>query len=219
MEPFRYGFLLVRTFDYLYRSFPKPAPRDQIIYSVPREGVPPNAVSKRYRGIDREALEAWSAEDLSLGFPYIPTPTEPEACIALYELECQGACETDFIFSLPETRRVYALLRAPIDWELIWAADVTADITRPREGRVLGYEPTWFWGDHFSAICDSMCFPRWHGTDEEEGTLFAPYYTRLNDHALFDSPVEAEDFLRFYRSQDWTETGDYVIAEIWWLPP
>ena len=58
-----------------------------------------------------------------------------------------------------------------------------------------------------------MCFPKWHGTDNE-GTLFAVYYEHLNEHALFNSREEAQEFLDFYRSFDWTETGDYVIAEI-----
>ena len=58
-----------------------------------------------------------------------------------------------------------------------------------------------------------MCFPRWHGTDTE-GTLFAEYHERLNESALFRTAEEAAKFISFYRSHDWTETGDYVIAEV-----
>ncbi len=216
MHP-RAGFLIVRTFEYLYRHFAKPAKHDRVVYSVPREGVPPQQIAKQYRGIDREALEAWSLQDLELGLPNIPTPTERDACLAMHELECQGASDDDFIFSFADARRVFSRLQLPEEWELIWAAEATAGKDVPPQGRLLGYEPTWFSGDHFSAVCDCLCFPRWHGTDVE-GELFTPHYERLNAHALFDTVAEAEGFLRFYQSHDWTETGDYVIAEVRWMP-
>ena len=78
---------------------------------------------------------------------------------------------------------------------------------------MLGYDPTWFIGDHFSAIADCMCFPLWHGTDEA-GTLFKTYHDRLNGNALYDNAEDALEFLNYYRSFDWTETGEYVIAEV-----
>ena len=87
------------------------------------------------------------------------------------------------------------------------------DIYRTGVGVSLGFEPTWFVGDCFSAVCDCMCFPKWHGTDKE-GVLFVEHYERLNQHALFNSRNEAQAFLDFYRSFDWKETGNYVIAEI-----
>jgi hypothetical protein len=62
-----------------------------------------------------------------------------------------------------------------------------------------------------------MCFPRWHGTDRE-GTLFREHFARLNENALFDSAEHAEEFLAFYRSLDWAEIGDYVVAEVHGLP-
>ena len=59
-----------------------------------------------------------------------------------------------------------------------------------------------------------MCFPRWHGCDPE-GTLFLPFFERLNENALFDTADDATEFLDFYRSHDWTESGDYFIADVW----
>jgi len=69
-------------------------------------------------------------------------------------------------------------------------------------------------GDHFSASCDCLCFPRWHGTDPE-GLLFREHFSRLNRDGLFRSAQEARAFLRYYLSFDWTETGEYEIAEVW----
>jgi len=41
---------------------------------------------------------------------------------------------------------------------------------------------------------------------------------RLNRDGLFQSAAEASAFLTYYLSFDWTETGDYEIAEVW-APP
>ena len=38
---------------------------------------------------------------------------------------------------------------------------------------------------------------------------------RLNENGLFDSKQEAEIDLRHYAIQDWAETGDFCILEIY----
>ena len=55
--------------------------------------------------------------------------------------------------------------------------------------------------------------PRWHGTDES-GQLFLSYFRQLNRHGLFQAKSDAEEFLRYYLSFDWTERGDFEIAEV-----
>jgi hypothetical protein len=60
---------------------------------------------------------------------------------------------------------------------------------------------------------DSMCFPRWHGPDPE-GNMLIPFHERLNQHGLFPTVSQAAEFLTFYRSQTWAETGNYVLAEV-----
>lgn len=214
------GFLIVTRFEELCRDycnrFEKIA-RDQwgfgddLIYSVPRQHFPPTEVRKKYRGIDRAPLIAWPSSQF-------PDETwmgreEPEASQALEDLETAKKADDGFVFSILDARRVYSLLQDPDRWELIWACNSATAFDRNGVGATLGFEPTWFVGDRFSAVCDCMCFPRWHGTDKE-GVLFAEHYSRLNEHALFDSADEAMKFLEFYLSFDWTETGDYVIAEI-----
>ena len=218
MVAYQPGFLIVRTFTSLYARFSRPA--DAPIYSIPVAGVNAEAVAKKYRGIDRESLEPWSAEDLGVGFPNIPFPRHEEraACLALFELQAKARADLDFIVGLDDALYVYSLLENPEEWELIWAAPSDSESFRPAGTQLLGYEPTWYSGDHFSAVCDCMCFPRWHGTDED-GTLFQSHFQRLNQHALFDSAADAGEFLDFYLSHDWTETGEYVIAEIRALPP
>jgi hypothetical protein len=205
------GFLIVTRFELVYRDYWRPTSASELIYSIPQQGIPPNQVRKKYRGIARDSLIAWPSREF-------PDETwmgreEPEASQALEDLETTHRADEGFIFSVQDARDVYFLLRNPDNWELVWARNSDIDVDRTGVGATLGFEPTWFIGDRFSAVCDCMCFPRWHGTDKE-GALFAKHYKRLNEHALFNSRDEAKDFLDFYRSFDWTETGDYVIAEI-----
>jgi hypothetical protein len=214
------GFLIVTRFEVLYRDYCNRIEKiareqwgftNELIYSIPQQSVSPTEVRKKYRGIDRVPLIAWPSRQF-------PEETwmgreEPEACQTLEDLETSAGAQEGFIFSIRDARRVSSLLRYPERWETIWARNSGVEIDRTGVGSTLGFEPTWFVGDRFSAVCDCMCFPKWHGTDKE-GLLFADYYERLNECALFNSAEEAKAFLDFYRSFDWTETGDYVIAEI-----
>jgi hypothetical protein len=211
------GFLIVRDFNSLYVRFPEPA--DRPIYAIPVRGMAPESMAKRYRGIDREPLEPWSLEDLRHGLPGIPfpRPEEQAACVGLFDLGSRDEADWDFIWQLEDARHIYALLENRHEWEVVWVAPVAVASARPPGSVRFGFEPTWYTGDHFSAVCDCLCFPRWHGTDPE-GILFREHYERLNAHALLDSVEEAEAFLAFYRSHDWAETGDYLVAEVRGLP-
>jgi hypothetical protein len=100
------------------------------------------------------------------------------------------------------------------DLEITWTRLAGRSIQPPPNFRFIGYEPNYFAGDWFSPISDCMCFPRWHGTDRE-GVLFSDWFSRLNTQGLFDTKEEAQNFLNYYLSFDWTERGDYRIAEVW----
>ena len=68
------GYLIVRPFELLYERFWKPQPKP--LYAIPQAGVPPSGMVKRYRGIDREALEAWSHDELARGYIEHPDPDD-----------------------------------------------------------------------------------------------------------------------------------------------
>ncbi len=130
------------------------------------------------------------------------------------ELEDRGRCEGGYIFELEDAQVAYDRLgHEKPDYEVVWTRISGTASPRPPNFAHIGYEPTWFTGDHFSASCDCMLIPRWHGTDEE-GRLFIDYFGQLNRHGLFPSSQQAESFLEYYLSFDWTETGDHEIAEI-----
>src|SRR5262249_39671038 len=154
--------------------------------SIPQLGVQSNSIAKQYRGISRDALESWTAEELELGYPNIPTPTERGACMAMAELEAAGKEAEDFIFFAAAAVRGFGLLQMPSDWDLIGACRSDRHVDRPAGTSLLGHEPTWWTGDHFSALMDSMCFPRWHGPDPN-GHLLNPFHERLNANGLFPS--------------------------------
>lgn len=211
MNNFNSGFLIVRPYNWLYQHFWKPADPEQVIYAIPRKGADPDSYEKRYRGISREPLQAWYEE--LRGAPSIIVPEDFRAASALRLLEDNGRADDDFIFDQADALDIFSKLDHPNLWEVIWVADADTQNDEPANSRLLGFDPTWFYGDHFSAIADSMCFPTWHGTDKD-GTLFLDYYSRLNEHGLFPSSSLAKDFLDFYRSFEWTETGDYLIAKV-----
>jgi hypothetical protein len=218
------GFLLVKTFESLYRAFERPTPRHVALYSVPRRGLEPDVAPKKYRGIFRHPL--WASSWL-LGRRFtrcsngriLGTPLAKRAAsLAITYLASHGRAEDNFICSLCDALDVRSLLGNPEEWEIIWVARTEARVKPPPFTWRLGFEPSHFYPDHFSAVCDCLCFPKWHGTDKE-GTLFEDHHARLNEHALFDSAEDAAAFLRFYLSHDWTETGNYSITEVRALPP
>jgi hypothetical protein len=175
--------------------------------------VPASASAKRYRGIDREPLQAFSDEHVRLLGDTVPPRAEHAAQRLLASLEDRGLFYWDFIFALSDAVEAFGLLDHADEYELIFAsAHEAADA--PGEWVRLGYEPTWFGGDHFSALADCMFFPRWHGPGSDR-TTFQRYFDDLNRDGLFEDVNGAQAFLDYYLSFRWTETGSYVIAEIW----
>jgi hypothetical protein len=155
----------------------------------------------------------FSDEEVALLDALVAPRVEDEAQRLLAELEEAGRADDDFIFHEEDGHAVYALVTRPADYELIWVRDSTVDIEAPDGWLPLGYEPTWFTGDHFSAIGDSLFLPRWHGPDND-GTLFRRHFESLNANGLCETADEARVYLAYYRSLDWTEDGQYVIAEV-----
>ncbi len=216
MMSFRSGFLIVKKFEVLYRSFRYRTPRDIVKYSLPQEGAEPEGAPRKYRGLDREPLMGFSLEEMAhllRGDPSVFPIPERAATLAMHSVNSEIDWGSHLLLSMEDARDVYLTLGEPKDWEIIWVQLSDDRVKPPPQTILLGFEPTSFPEGYFSALCDCMCFPRWHGTDEE-GALFIEYHARLNSHALFDSPRDAENFLRFYRSLDWTESGEYSIVEI-----
>ena len=196
------GFLIVKNYSRMYRDY---APRYKLtrdIYGVPRIDRNADEFPKKYRGTGRNPL----MENEQYG---------ELAEIRLAEIRKSGKCSeySSLIWEYRDALDVYSWVEPKEDYEII-CARVADTLHEPPLGFMsVGFEPTYFDGDHFSAIADCMFFPEWHGTDFEEGTLFLDYYSKLNQFGLFDSALEALEFTRYYISFDWTETPPYAITE------
>jgi hypothetical protein len=198
------GFLVVKRYEALYREFAARPDFTLPIYALPLCGSDPERNTVRYRGLDRDAVTGRKCGTL--------------AEVRVHELEQDGAVDDldNFLATFAEAEDVlqWAEMESPGAYEIIWARIAGTGVFPPDRFVCLGFEPSYFTGDHFSAICDCMCFPRWHGTDPD-GTLFRRYFDQLNPRGLFSSAQLASEFLAYYLSFDWTETGDYEIAEVW----
>lgn len=197
------GFLVVKRFEALYRAFCADPAFDRAIYALPVFGTSPERLTIRYRGMDRDALTPFARGSL--------------AQVRLLELKGGQVDGTeDFLTTYEQGVDVLRWTKEefPDDYEIIWVKIAGRPDRPPSAFERLGFEPAFFTSDHFSAICDCMCFPRWHGTDPE-GKLFRPHFDRLNSNGLFEDAQAAAEFLAYYLSIDWTERGEYEIAEVW----
>jgi len=194
------GFLIVKTFPKLYLDYAQRYELSKPFYALPRIDLDPDDYEIQYRGLDRDVLDAYSDSDNL-------------AEIRMCELEKDNKCEDGFLFTQADVNDVMGYLTDPTIYEIIWTRISKSD-HKPPDGFIsIGFEPSYFVGDHFSASCDCMLIPRWHGTDNE-GILFKDYFNKLNKHGLFETHDIAKSFLDFYLSFDWTETGEYEISEV-----
>ncbi len=218
------GYLIVKTFERMYREYLElrdfkkyPLPHDRVIYSIPWNEMSPDAYAKQYRGVCRDPLFSWDEKDEQFfrgsGMVVEPVAAELEAHLAIGRLDKAKKADYDFLKLYEDAMHVFSLLQAPTEREVIWIRDAESDSSEPTDYPLLGYEPAMFGGDWFSALSDCMCFPIWHGTDAE-GELFKMHHDNLNQYALFNTPNTARDFLEYYCSFDWTETGNYIITEV-----
>jgi hypothetical protein len=225
LEPIQdFGFLLVKRFDVLYAEFAARPEFDRHIYALPRFGTSPHQVAKQYRGLDRDPLIPSHPPPPPHYMVAAPTPFNAlesansvlAAQMRMYELEEEDRCWRSLLFDEDGLVEILRWLEEEHEhrYETLWSKVANSEAEPPTGYRRLGYEPSSFPADHFSTVADALCFPRWHGTDDE-GVLFAEHFDRLNSNALFDRPSAAEAYLDYYLSIPWTERDEFSIAEIW----
>ena len=192
------GFLIVNKYEMLVSKYKERYTFENPIYAI--QGNNKNKSNIKYRGIDRDAIS-----------PYKDSNNLAE--IRLAELEESEDCIDGILWNINDVENVISFLDDKNNYEIIWARINGYNVNPPKEFVSIGFEATYFVGDHFSASCDCMMFPRWHGTDEK-GVLFRDYYEKLNENGLFENAIIAKEFLEYYLSIDWTERGNYEIVEI-----
>jgi hypothetical protein len=206
------GYLIVTRFEVLYDAALRSGRYDQLphpIYGVPHRSSPvPQPGRPRYRGIDRQPLEALSADEArdiaAAGTPCEATP----ATVLLATIEAATARKDGWLTTPDDVLRVWAALGGErARREVIFAREHFDDTPPPAHAEYLGADTAHFVVDHFSCICDALFIPRWHGTDEE-GVLFRAHFDKLNRNGLFDTNADALDYLQYYLSFDWTERDE-----------
>jgi hypothetical protein len=198
------GFLIVKTFPALYKELVGRYGLRRDVYGLPRIDRDPQDCKIRYHGMDRDTL--WPFDDGDL-----------LAEIRMAELQEEGKCdETGFLYDPWDVQDVLDFLdEKQVNYEVIWTKIASSFSVPPNNYISIGYEPSIFDSvEHCSASCDCMLFPRYHGTDEE-GTLFLEHFQKLNVYGVYNSPDEAAAFLEYYLSFDWTERGEFEIAEVY----
>jgi hypothetical protein len=198
------AYLVVKRFKVLYKDFAQKPQFNRAIYALPLFGTDWSTSRVRYHGLDRDPLSAWDDPRALLAEIRMAEIGEVPQWVGCYLLRSQDV--TDVL--------KWAEAEVPGEYESVWTRLAGSDIMPPPSFRLAGYEPSYFPSGFFSALSDCMCFPRWHGTDPE-GVLFSEHFKRLNGYGLFNSANEADNFLTYYLSFDWTETGDYQIIEVW----
>jgi hypothetical protein len=198
---FKSGFLIVKTFNKLYEDYVDRYNLKSEVYAIPRLDRAPSGYKIKYRGLDRDSICGYATSDELAG-------------LRLFELEEEQKSQDDFVFEEQDAVDVLQYLdEDKKDYEIIWIRTFNSDDLAPQGYKSIGFEPSYFYGGHFSALCDCMLIPRWHGTDKE-GIIFKKYFNELNSYGLFDNAGIAKEFLDYYLSFDWTERGDFEVIEV-----
>lgn len=205
------AFLIVKIFPRLYHDYAERYQINHDVYAIPRIDKTPEEYEIQYHGLDRDPLSALR--------PHIErnlikdSETYSLAEVRMAEFEAVERADRLFLNEYEDAMDVWNWIDVQADYEVIWARVAGSAWRVPSGFHSVGYEASYFPGGHFSASCDCMLIPRWHGTDES-GQLFLSYFRQLNRHGLFQAKSDAEEFLRYYLSFDWTERGDFEIAEV-----
>ena len=201
------GFLVEKTFARmcfehrarLARGWPHLL--DKHGYSVPCENVSPDEMPKQYRGLMRDPIQGW-VEALRGSGVEEPTDQELNASLLLAQLDREGKASNDFLLEFQDAKRLLNMIEPPVEREIIWARCIEEDCSISPEVDaelvILGYDPSAFYPPHcHSAIAASMFFTWWE-CDDEKILRFAAHHERLNKWGLFDTPTDAEQFLKAY---------------------
>lgn len=210
------GFLVVKTFERMYRDHLATLDKLREVDSRdPRDPMPLELMPGKYRGIARDPIQPWYECFRGAGVFEEPTEQELEASLFLTELTDSGKAEGWFIFAEDDARKLLAMIRPPVEREIMWAKRVHKVDPPPPETVVLGYEPIDFNGD-FSSLVTGGAFFRYFRTvdmEDPDGMRAKVHHARLNKSGLFDTPAHAQEYAASFPLLPEHERPDH-IAEV-----
>jgi hypothetical protein len=192
------GFLVVKTFERMYRDYLANFEKlRQVKPSITYGPILLEQMPGRYRGIARDPMEPWNEALRGSG---LEEPTEQELAASLFmaDLNNSGKAEHDFIFSLDDARKLLEMIAPPVEREIIWARYMDKNDPPPPETSILGYEPIDFDGDYTSLIAHVLFF-RYYWNPDPDGTIAKIHHTRLNKWGLFDTPTNIWKYVDFFK--------------------
>ena len=210
------GFLVVKTFERMYREYPVNIELYQQAYNEILHPVPLEQMPGKYRGIDRDPIQPWVEGLRGSG---IVEPTEHELAASLFmdELTESGKAYDDFIFTLDDARKLLEMIPPPVEREIIWTRRIDKADPPPPETVLLGYDPTSFYaGEHESLIAGEAFFRYLRIADiddPEDRERASIHHARLNKWGLFDTPAHAKEYINSFPLMPRHELPNY-IAEI-----
>jgi hypothetical protein len=192
------GFLVVKTFERMYRDYLIKFEKYRKVQ--PRATYGPILLEQmpgKYRGVARDPIEPWIEEFRGSGMFEEPTEQELAASLFIKDLADAEKAEGWFIFELDNARKMFTMIRPPVEREIIWARRMDKKDPPPPGTEIMGYEPIDFDGD-FSSLIAGVLFFRyvWNADcDDPDGTRAKNYYSRLNKWGLFDTPGLARQYV------------------------
>lgn len=207
------GFLIEKTFTRICREFLATQERqgpdcvNKGGYSTPRTDIPADRMSRQYRGLQREPLQGWM-EGLRGSGVVEPADSELNASLFLDVLMKAGKTDCDIILTMEDAKEVMRRIEPPVEREIVWARQLDAGDEPPAGTVLLGYEPSTFWPPTSgSAVAEGLFFT-YPVPNDKEALRLREYHDKLNQWGLFDTPANAEEYLKTYLSLlplDWDE--------------
>lgn len=174
---------------------------------------------KRYRGIFRECLFAYPSlnskviEKFQTESPFVNGKADARARYRFREIIGQPEDEYDplsgksydVLDNLADAKELYFLLDDPTRWEIIHVSRAGSLDSE----NILGYDIGHWNFPHFSLIGDTIVTPlmyhTFHTPPPEDCAELAYALANLNEHLLFSSIKEAENFRSYHKSKPWAE--------------
>ena len=162
-----------------------------------------------YRGISRFPLQCLPSRDPQIlrGFEDSGCDIQTDFCARLRFLELLGDdipedLDDDLLPDYSAALEVFSLLQSREDYEIVQVQRAPF----PCDTNCLGFDIGYWGGDHYSIICDSAVRPCWHPPQPECFDELARALSLVNEHFLFSTIEDAEQFRAYYRTQYWAET-------------
>lgn len=209
------GFLVVKTFERMYRQYLTKFKQWWQVEHPNDEPILLEQMPGKYRGVARDPMEPWFECFRGAGVFEEPTQQELAANLFMTKLSESGKAKGFFIFALDDAKKLFGMIRPPVEREIIWARRMDRNDPSPPETSILGYEPIDFDGD-FSSLIAHVLFFRYAWTvdlDDPDGARAKIHYTRLNKWGLFDTPTYARQYVDSFPLLPAHERPDH-IAEI-----